>query len=75
MVVGGAFGAKVSEMLTGQTIDEYNERNDDSGHSKFLIVFAVSMILGGYGFVKGTEIHKYLNSPTPSIPSEVKPAK
>lgn len=75
MVIGGAFGAKVSEVLTGQTIDEYNERTDDSGHGRFLIVLAVSMILGGYGFVKGVEIQKYLNSPTPSVPAEVKPSK
>lgn len=75
MGFGGAFGTWISEKLTGQTLMEYSEREDDSGHGRFLIVLAVTMILGGYGFVKGVEIQKYLNSPTPSVPSEVKPAK
>lgn len=75
MGFGGAFGTWVSQKITGQTLMEYGEREDDSGHGRFLIVLAVTMILGGYGFVKGVEIQNYLNSPTPSIPSEVKPAK
>lgn len=70
MFLGGSIGAWVSEKITGQSVSEYTERNDDSGHGKFLIVFAVSLVLGGYGYFKGIDIQKYLNSS--SIPSEVK---
>lgn len=71
MGVGGAFGTWIGEITTGQSVSEYTERTDDLGHGKAAIVFALALIMGGFGFVKGTEIHNYFN--TPSTPaSEVK---
>ena len=71
MGFGGALGTWIGEITTGQSVSEYTERTDDSGHGKAAIVFALALIMGGFGFVKGTEIHNYFNSPsTPS--SEVK---
>lgn len=67
MAIGGSFGTWISEKITGQSVFEYGERNDDSGHGKFLIVLATALILGGYGFVKGVEVQKALNTPLSQI--------
>jgi len=74
MGLGGAVGAWIGEKVTGQSIEEYNERGDDLGHSKVAIVLALSLILGGIGFVKGDEIKKGFDaSDTP--PAQVKSVK
>ena len=70
MGLGGAFGTWVGEKVTGQSIEEYNERDDDLGHSKAAIVLALALILGGIGFVKGDEIKKGFD--VPDAPAEVK---
>jgi hypothetical protein len=70
MGLGGAFGTWVGEKVTGQSIEEYNERDDDLGHSKAAIVLALALILGGLGFVKGDEIKKGFD--VPDAPAEVK---
>ncbi len=70
MGLGGAFGTWVGEKVTGQSIEEYNEREDDLGHSKAAIVLALALILGGLGFVKGDEIKKGFDAP--DAPVEVK---
>ena len=70
MGLGGAFGTWVGEKVTGQSIEEYNERDDDLGHSKAAIVLALALILGGIGFVKGDEIKKGFDAP--DAPAEVK---
>lgn len=71
MGVGGALGTWIGQLVSGQTIEEYNDRTDDAGHGKAAFVFALALILGGFGFVKGVEIQKSFDSPsTPS--SEVK---
>ena len=70
MGLGGAAGAWVGEKITGQSIDDYNSRDDDSGHGKAVIVFALSLILGGIGFVKGDEIKKGFDAP--ATPEQVK---
>jgi hypothetical protein len=70
MGLGGAFGTWVGEKVTGQSIEEYNEREDDLGHSKAAIVLALALILGGIGFVKGDEIKKGFDAP--DAPAEVK---
>ena len=71
MFVGGSVGTWLSQLIVGQTVEEYTEREDDSGHGKFLIVLATALILGGYGYFKGVEIQKFFNTPS-SIPTEVK---
>ena len=71
MSIGGAAGAWISEKITGQTVSEYAERADDSGHWKFLTVLAITLILGGYGFVKGVELKKGFDAPS-SPPAQIK---
>jgi len=71
MSIGGAAGAWISEKITGQSISEYAERTDDSGHWKFLTVLAITLIFGGYGFVKGVELKKGFDSPS-SPPAQIK---
>ena len=73
MGLGGAFGTWVGEKVTGQSIEEYNERDDDLGHSKAAIVLALALVLGGIGFVKGDQIKKGFDAP--DAPVEVKSAK
>lgn len=63
MGLGGATGTWIGQKVTGQTIEEYNERDDDSGHSKAAIVLALALILGGVGFVKGDEIKRGFDAP------------
>jgi hypothetical protein len=74
MLVGGAAGAWIGEKVTGQSIEEYNEREDDMGHGKAATVLALSLILGGIGFVKGDEIKKGFDAPT-DTPAQVQQAK
>lgn len=71
MGIGGALGTWISEKITGQSLSEYADRSDNSGHGKCLIVLATALILGGYGFVKGVDIQKHLESSS-SPPSQVK---
>lgn len=72
MGVSGALGTWIGEKLSGQSLSEYAERSDDSGHGKAAFVFALALIMGGFGFVKGIDVKNYFNEPsTPS--SEVKP--
>ena len=73
MGLGGAAGTWIGEKVTGQSIEEYNEREDDSGHSKAAIVVALALILGGIGFVKGDEIKKSFDAP--DAPAQVQQAK
>ena len=72
MGLGGAAGTWIGEKVTNQSMEEYNERGDDSGHSKAAIVLALALVLGGLGFVKGTEFQKEWN--TPDTPAQVQPA-
>ena len=70
MGLGGAFGTWVGEKVTGQSLEEYSEREDDSGHKKAAIVLALALVLGGIGFVKGDQIKKGFD--VPSVPEQVK---
>lgn len=74
MLLGGAAGAWVGEKVTGQSVEEYADTDEDTGHGKALIVLALSLILGGVGFVKGDEIKKGFDAPS-STPAQVQQAK
>jgi hypothetical protein len=63
MTVGGALGTWIGEKMSGQTLEEYSDRKDDYGHSKAAFAFALALILGGIGFVQGTEIKKGFDAP------------
>ena len=69
----GAVGTWIGEKVTGQSVEDYTQRDDDSGHSKAAIVLALALILGGVGFVKGSEIKKSFD--TPDSPAQVQQAK
>src|SRR6056300_778905 len=56
MGLGGATGAWIGQKVTGQTIEEYNARDDGLGNKRGASVVALALILGGIGFVKGDEI-------------------
>ena len=60
----GSAGAWIGEKVTGQSIEEYAESDDDKGHGAIAVVLAMSLILGGLGYVKGEEFKQFLNSDT-----------
>lgn len=70
MVFLGWFGFWAGEMITGQTMEEYAEREDDHGNKRLAFVLALSLIAGGFGFIKGDEIKKGFDAP--DAPAEVK---
>ena len=63
MGLSGATGTWIGQKVTGQTIEEYNERDDGSGNKRTAIVVALALILGGIGFVKGDELKKSFDAP------------
>ena len=69
MIGLGAVATWISQFVVGQTVEEYVEREDDSGHGRAAIVLALALIAGGFGFVKGTELQKQWN--TPEVPAQV----
>lgn len=73
MGLGGAAGTWIGEKVTGQSLEEYSESNDDSGTSKAGIVIVLALLLGGLGFVKGDELKKGFDAPS-DTPAQVKPA-
>jgi hypothetical protein len=73
MGLGGAAGAWIGEKITGQSVDDYTNRDDDSGHGKAAIVLALAILAGGIGFVKGDEIKKGFDAP--ATPEQVKSVK
>jgi hypothetical protein len=70
MTVYGAGATWISQLLTGQSIEEYAERSDDSGHGKAAIVLVLALLAGGFGFVQGSNLQKEWN--TTDTPAEVK---
>lgn len=61
MLVGGTAGAWVSEKVSGQSLEDLTE--NEGSTKKIAFILATSVILGGVGFVQGTQWQKELNSP------------
>lgn len=74
MGLGGVTGTWIGEKITNQSLEEYNERDDDKGHKRAAFVVALALLLGGIGFVKGDEIKKEFDAPS-TVPTEVKKTK
>ncbi len=70
MGLGGAAGLWIGEKVTGQSVEEYTSRDDNKGHTQAAIVLAMTLLLGGIGFVKGDEMKKGFDAP--DAPVEVK---
>ena len=71
MAVGGTVGAWITTKFVGDDLDTLIE-NDET--NKVLAIFIASLICGGIGIVKGTEFHKYVNTPD-NQPKVEQPAK
>lgn len=61
MAIGGAIGTKFGEIATGQSLEEYTERNDDHGHKRAALVVALALLCGGIGFTQGHKLHQEFN--------------
>lgn len=70
MGLGGAVGLWIGEKVTGQSVEEYTSRDDNKGHTQAAIVLAMTLLLGGIGFVKGDEMKKVFDAP--DAPAQVK---
>jgi hypothetical protein len=73
MGLGGAAGLWIGEKVTGQSVEEYTSRDDNKGHTQAAIVLAMTLLLGGIGFVKGDEMKKGFDAP--DTPAQVQSAK
>lgn len=71
----GAGATWVSEKITGQTIEEYNEIKSPTNNQtqKALITFVFALIMGGVGFVQGTGWQKDLDKDQQSKPEQIRP--
>ena len=60
MLLYGPGSAWVTEKMTGQSIDEYNNTQNptDNQHKKALAVVLSAVIFGGAGFIQGSNIQK-----------------
>jgi hypothetical protein len=65
MLAYGAAGTWIAQKMTGQTVEEYSETDDnetsDEQHKKAGIVFASALFLGMIGFIHGTAWNADLN--------------
>ncbi|ATW62745.1 hypothetical protein SCBWM1_gp61 [Synechococcus phage S-CBWM1] len=66
MLLGGMGATWIGEKITGQSLEEYNERSDDKGHRKIAIVLALAIITGGFGFVQGSNLQREWSVPESS---------
>lgn len=73
MGLGGAAGTWIGQLVTQQTLEEYADNDDDTGHTKALITFALALILGGVGFSQGVEIKKGFDAP--DTPAQIQQSK
>lgn len=64
MLGGGMVAAWLSQFAVGDTLEDAVE--EEKG-GKIAIILALTLLAGGFGFVKGTEIHKQLNVPDAKV--------
>lgn len=56
MIFLGGFGTWVGEKLTGMSVQDYADSNEDHGHKRMVFILILALLAGGFGFVQGTEI-------------------
>jgi len=62
MLGGGALGTWVGEKVTGQSVEEYTDSTEDSGHKKAAIVLTLALLCGGFGFIQGNNLQNDWNT-------------
>ena len=63
----GSAGAWIGEKVTGQSIEEYAESDDDTGHGAISVVLVLSLVLGGLGYVKGHDFQQSMKNETVEV--------
>ena len=69
MLGGGMIAAWLSQFIVGDTIDDAIE--EEKG-GKLAIILTLTLLAGGFGFVKGNDIHKQLNAPDTQVQQPTK---
>ncbi len=74
MGIGGFGGAWIAQLLTGQSLSDYSEcdEEDASSHIKFMIMLILSLILGGVGYVKGLDVKNHIDNVNQTQQTEIK---
>ena len=62
MLGGGALGTWVGEKVTGQSVEEYTDSTEDSGHKKAAIALTLALLCGGFGFIQGNNLQNDWNT-------------
>lgn len=68
MIIGGMFGTWIGQFVTGSSLEESVDREDVP---RVLIVFALAIMAGGFGFIKGNEVKHYFNTPDTQVEQRV----
>jgi hypothetical protein len=69
MALGGGLGFKLGEIFTGQSIEQFGDRNDNRGFKRFAFAFLLSLLIGGFGLFGGFIFQShFLKSSNPGNP-------
>lgn len=64
MIIGGMLGTWIGQFVTGSSLEESVDKEDVP---RVLIVFALAIMAGGFGFIKGIEAQHYFNTQSPKV--------
>lgn len=62
MVFFGGFGTWVGEKLTGLSVSDYANSNEDTGHKRMAFILVLALLAGGFGFVQGNQLVNNTNT-------------
>jgi hypothetical protein len=68
MIFLGGFGTWVGEKLTGMSVSDYANSNEDIGHKRMALILALALFAGGVGFVQG---HQFMNDTNTEVKTNV----
>jgi hypothetical protein len=62
MIFLGGFGTWVGEKITGLSVSDYANSNEDSGHKRIVFILILALLAGVVGFVQGHQIVNNTNT-------------
>lgn len=64
----GGFGTWVGEKITGMSVSDYANSNEDVGHKRMAFILVLALLAGGFGFVQG---HQIMNDTNKEVKTNV----